>query len=416
MYYTHTRTRLVIPRSTFIGLVMIVAWVMLTNIYRKFLFTRYLAPSASGELLAMTETEVALVRLAFVAGILLLFWVVALRPVRKEPLYWALALWTPLVGYMWLSIVWTSQSDGIVGLVLRHGNFTVQLLCVSFLSAAPVLIGQLFDSFRRLAVFACVVSLFLWIVGHPFGFFTTEYGRSFNGIFTHKGLLSNTAALAFLITWFRTGWKNLPVLAVCAATLMLASTISSIGGVLLAVLGIRHWRLALLLGGGFALLLPLVFPYFVWFFELLGKDPTLTGRTILWVTTLQQRMPTWLIGNGFVDIANTETWVRMMNDYFTTDSFLIPHAHNLWIEGFYKFGVIGVGLLFWILVVTPTFAKSGDLDDWVTRTSIAVILYTTVKTGLTLPFLVTGGSSILYAVAVTSLAIAGTAKPSKSET
>jgi len=77
-------------------------------------------------------------------------------------------------------------------------------------------------------------------------------------------------------------------------------------------------------------------------FKALGKDPTLTGRTDIWAALLRQSAKRPLTGYGYAVFWTLEShpaqWIRKETGW------LVPTAHNGWLDILAQLGWIGVGL------------------------------------------------------------------------
>ncbi|WP_296816633.1 O-antigen ligase [Brevundimonas sp.] len=89
------------------------------------------------------------------------------------------------------------------------------------------------------------------------------------------------------------------------------------------------------------------------FFDLLGKDATLTGRTEIWEAAIRQGelKPMWGYGYGVL-------WDHMRGFYpgawiAHQSGFIAGHAHNSWIEVWLALGWVGLALwsLYWLVVM-----------------------------------------------------------------
>jgi O-antigen ligase len=80
------------------------------------------------------------------------------------------------------------------------------------------------------------------------------------------------------------------------------------------------------------------FPEFM--FSLIGRDPTLTGRTEIWAALIEQIKNRPWLGHGYAVFWFDETgpayWVRQQTEW------LVPTAHNGWLETWLSIGFVGV--------------------------------------------------------------------------
>jgi len=95
----------------------------------------------------------------------------------------------------------------------------------------------------------------------------------------------------------------------------------------------------------------------------LGKDPTLTGRTDIWAAVLRQSAASPMLGFGFGAFWEKESipaqFIRKQTKW------LVPTAHNGWLDLLVQVGWIGVALFAVVLTVTliMLIARTYSLDD-----------------------------------------------------
>ena len=96
------------------------------------------------------------------------------------------------------------------------------------------------------------------------------------------------------------------------------------------------------------------------FFSLLGKDPTLTGRTELWHDVFNHAMDHFLAGPGFAVF-----WTGgRLADLHSIHSWGPQQAHNGYLEIFAQLGIIGIILLGMTLVkVFHNISKLNPLSN-----------------------------------------------------
>ncbi len=398
---------MIVKKSTLVTLLLVVAFALLTHSYRKFVFSGYLSAQAGSQLQTAGGAQ-SFAILAFFTS-LLIFLVVALlfNQISSVRLLSGLVLWAPLTVFISLSLLWVD--DPAVALPRTIQFFATLFISIVICSDAR-LIRFFYRAFLIFAIGTSVIGLVFYLTGSRWGFFSNGYGSMFTGVFTHKGVLSEVSALGVILAlaWFDTARArllNVWVIMVPAITLLLAATLSSTGGVLAGWQLQRRFRVILWSTGILMLLLPLIFYVFSSFFVLLGKDPTLTGRTILWALSLEQSRDSLVLGHGFVHLSNTAEWAAMLDTQFRNDSFFIPHAHNLWVETIYKFGLVGTVILFTTLIIMPGMVKTLN-NDFSTRASCGILIFYALQSGLTVPFLISGFSNVMFAIAATNLVAA----------
>lgn len=90
--------------------------------------------------------------------------------------------------------------------------------------------------------------------------------------------------------------------------------------------------------GGLALTLALLAPELI--FEALGKDPTLTGRTLIWESLMRRVAERPLLGHGYSAFWGAHSvpaaYIRREAEW------LVPSAHNGWLEILAELGWVGV--------------------------------------------------------------------------
>lgn len=108
-----------------------------------------------------------------------------------------------------------------------------------------------------------------------------------------------------------------------------------------------------------------IIPVFSWFFEMVGKDATLTGRVPLWqhaLKVMSQNKP--LTGYGYGMFWRNEEAVSLIQQGFRRDSFLgnlTTGSHNLLIEMWMSIGLIGLALFFFMILYC--FRKCQEIEE-----------------------------------------------------
>lgn len=346
--------------------------------------------ASDGEFLAISAVTGLTMRIALSLAYLILLGLALWQGVSRR-MYMQLALfWAPFLGYVWLSMIWGGFSGGVF---LRTLNFTLMILTIAAFASTPKIRDMFYDVAYGFCVLVSAAGLALYFSGSDFAFFSNGYGRMYTGITVHKGQISTISAIGFLLAWVRmTNGRHwtpyLPPLVICAVSLFLSATLSSMFGVLVGIAGLLMFRATLFSVSIFSVLLPFVYVFFAYFFELVGKDPTITGRAFLWSFALSEARNSLVLGHGFEHLSALPDWVAMLKHQFRNDSFFIPHAHNLWVQSIYQFGVIGTVLLFYTLVlriVSVSYPRTLAV-----QADKALLLFFAVTAGLTLPFLQTG--------------------------
>jgi O-antigen ligase len=91
-----------------------------------------------------------------------------------------------------------------------------------------------------------------------------------------------------------------------------------------------------------------------------GKDDTLTGRTWLWQDVERLGMKHPILGSGYGAF-----WVPSIYDQLSLQVDNRPaEAHNGYLETFANLGLVGVGLLGWVIVQSVASASKVILTDF----------------------------------------------------
>ena len=273
------------------------------------------------------------------------------------------------VGFLWPSSLWslnpaTSSRVAVIYLYVMLGAIGVARTIHA-------------DDFMYLLSWCCflsaIASLFLVIAfpGVAFSPFSVgDEGHDFIGIFTHKNFLGQVMASGALATLhgIRVARRRyLGKLCMLFVFVGMAYASKSTAALLVSLVfcGISGfdslWR-----KGGAARLTGVILAVFLapvlivavvapdTFLELIGKDPTLTGRTEIWAYVIQDIwMKPWL-GWGYfgfwsmsnpaaVEISDAVRWT-------------VPHAHNGLLECLLNVGVLGTALFAFILIRTIVLA------------------------------------------------------------
>lgn len=267
---------------------------------------------------------------------------VAFRAVRLEPLAPA------FVALAVMSVFWsawpsaTVQSSAGLIVVMLAGWWAVALFDLDELLAYTAL---------ALGV-ACLLSL-AFVFGLPqFG----DSATGWTGLTNNRNGLGRLATLSLLHSLlaiqvfprFRLFWLSMSVLA-CTAVIGSTSRTSLLGliGVCFCVLVARAFRARRTLFGAVALALATTVTSIVviattnlpFVADLLGRDVTLTGRTLLWRSTFEVYLERPLLGWG---------WDGVWHGYFSpsrsvllTNTWDPPHAHNAVLEYALTLGIPG---------------------------------------------------------------------------
>ncbi len=202
-----------------------------------------------------------------------------------------------------------------------------------------------------------VMSLIFVLLVPDKGIMQTTHPGAWAGLWWEKNDLGMNMAkaahlcLCALIFRPKRAWLWGPLLALSVALILLSTSKTSLLAMILAfagvgglyvfrrspLIGIPLVYFGVIFGVGLALAVEFA-PKFM--FGLIGKDPTLTGRTDIWEALFSQiKHHPWL-GHGYgvfwLDETGPAFWVRQQTEW------LVPTAHNGWLETWLSIGLVGV--------------------------------------------------------------------------
>lgn len=202
---------------------------------------------------------------------------------------------------------------------------------------------------------------------------------AWRGALPHKNALGALSAIAILGGLI--GWRSklvrpipaLPLIALSGALLVLANSITALAALIIG-LAVALYAMCsanssptnrcfmLMILGASAALLSVATPLLeTALYEIIGREPTLTGRSDVWafVTDMIEHRPLWGHGHGiWNDLVFRETTLAYLG-------WPSPHAHNLWLDLRLQLGWPGIALLaatiaialyqaIWLLLFQPT--------------------------------------------------------------
>ena len=121
------------------------------------------------------------------------------------------------------------------------------------------------------------------------------------------------------------------------------------------------WFLAVVTGGGlFAGLLSLVWSALL---NDLGRDATLTGRTILWEYGIRAFLERPLGGWGFAAYFNSDEWTVIQRQVAAFSNYDVPHFHQSYIQTAVDLGTPGLVALVWGILFLASRSYSMALRE-----------------------------------------------------
>ena len=264
-----------------------------------------------------------------------------------------LALFT--VGFLFVTSFWSMDA----GATMRAASMYM------FVLIGAIGIARIFDPDRFMHLLSCacfltaVASLLLGIVS-PSAF----WGPDFLGVFPHKNMLGQAMAVGVLacLHAIRVA-RRPPIFKIVMLLVFAGMTVAakSTGALLVALsfLGIsafftlwqkggavRFVGMLLAIGMASVLILMIAEPDLV--LELIGKDPTLTGRTEVWAFVTSDIWMKPLFGWGYYGFwhLNNPAALEISDAVHWT----VPHAHNGLLEWLLSVGIVGTALFFWLYI------------------------------------------------------------------
>ncbi len=288
----------------------------------------------------------------------------------REGLRGALRLWPflLLLGLIVLSALW-SQSPGHT---LRRSLGVLAMVAFVVATGALLGVGRFFRITLGTMAGLMALSLLEAALRPSVGFDTGDYANAIRGVFPQKNVLGMAllfAALALSFTVLERGrlrWADGMWLGALLAMLVLARSTTSllltvvVAGVTVLVLWLDRgalWRA----GAGLLAALGLVGGLVAFagigvegFFDLIGKDSSLTGRTFIWdgVWRIIAARPT--LGHGYAAFWLEEArGVRALVELVQWD---VPNAHSGYLEVLLQLGWTGMALV--ALLATVLLARA----------------------------------------------------------
>jgi O-antigen ligase len=284
-----------------------------------------------------------------------------------------------------LSTAWSIDPS----ITLRRGFlylfFVLGLIGMAANLKREELMSVLIDAF----FFSAVVSIVLVAVAPSTAFMGSgapDNPWAMRGLFSHKNVLGEVMVAGALVSVhrFREGGKGRLWSAVQCLTFLLVAIASKSATSLLIILYIYAASALIMLyrRGGSARAIALLLTAFLvpgavvadlaqnYVLSLLGKDPTLTGRTELWAIVTSEIFDRPLQGWGFFAFWDASNPVA--NDISASLGWEVPNAHNGLLEMLLETGFVGTGFVIAMLIRNATLAVR------CLRTSAAEVATTTL--------------------------------------
>ena len=310
-----------------------------------------------GPIFAPDMGENAILRLAWLpiyAFILML----AMRRAREIGRLWpAVLICAALVGLTWASVLWSVAPETTMRRVVAVGITMLLGLYVAAMFRGPRLLRLLCWTFLSMGLLSLV-----FVAAIPsLGIHDDVNAGMWRGIWYEKNqagmMMFNgaIAALALLVSGGEGRRLAVATLIVCVLFMLGTQSKTSLlcllsgGGLVVGFHVLRKvgpaaavvllWLGALALAGIFTAIAASPET----FYALLGKDPTLTGRTAIWDAMWLYIEERPALGWGYAAFWKPDTiqadWIRFQNEW------PVPHAHHSWMDLLLQLGWTGVAFM-----------------------------------------------------------------------
>ncbi|HJP61407.1 MAG TPA: O-antigen ligase family protein [Gemmatimonadaceae bacterium] len=211
----------------------------------------------------------------------------------------------------------------------------------------------------------------IYVVATPYGIQPGDYQQAWRGAFIHKNGLGKAMALGVLVFWHAAAdaaprWRIIQYawMIACGALLILARSAGALIDVLLtfAVISllpllrsrrISGWFVGAVVLLGFMVVVSFAAVYWSSLLKVLGKDPTLNGRTVLWALLLSKISLHPALGYGYDAFWHSSR--AFYADIWGIVGWMPPHAHNGFLNVALDLGYVGVAML--IAVILRSLGK-----------------------------------------------------------
>ena len=200
-----------------------------------------------------------------------------------------------------------------------------------------------------------------------------------------KGLLVMMCAFAMRPS---RGWLWVPMGGLCFLLVLLCTSKTALLAALLMIIGfifvrvMRAYPILRIPTMYFAVIGTMVFGFLAAtmpgeMLALIGKDPTLTGRTDIWDSLIRAASQHMWLGHGYgtfwIDPLGPSYWVRFDLDWG------VPTAHNGWMETWLSIGLMGVILfaityLVTLILALDRLARGGVENYWALLSTILFLI------------------------------------------
>ena len=285
-----------------------------------------------------------------------------LRTAGRNKLFWV------LVGLILLSFIWSDYLPW----TLADNREVLQMTTFGLYFAARFDLKQQLKLVAFAFGIGAVTSFIVALTVPTIGIHGIDHPGAWKGVYGYKNNLGSMmilATLAFVFVPMRPSYRFLKWigLGLSIALILLSTSKTSLTMVFLLFLILFFYHKYRWHGKVTVLLLDLgilvlgcvgtiVFTYWVDILDGLGKDPTLTGRTLIWGVTLTRLMDRPFLGYGRTAFWAPGSPYALEAGHAVTENFIPPHAHNGFMDLALDVGLIGFTLF--AIIFFKTYFKS----------------------------------------------------------
>lgn len=272
--------------------------------------------------------------------------------------------------YIDLSVFWSYQP---LKTSLYGGAISANILfCI--LLADRWDLDKFQKSITDIIVASCFLGIMLWIIGWNGVLYVDVHDRStligtepLRFFFSHKIMAGVycVVALVFNETANKGAYRKfVRVFLLFCVLLSGSSSAISLAGMVVIYFYMTKWSLEAGVSGGIFLLTLalaaqaglLLTPYFLGdILNILGRDPTLTGRTLLWSWGVGVGWERPVFGWGYAGYMESDLAQSQARSIAQFQAYEVPHFHNSYVQMFVDLGAVGLALV--VLLPALIFTK-----------------------------------------------------------
>lgn len=316
--------------------------------------------------------------------------------------------------YLLVSPLWSE----VPAVSLGYGSTLVGILCVAYLVSVDLNMREVLQMFARVVILLSLIGLVLYALRVDQAIYIDAANRPnvlggapFKGLFPHK-IVAGFYAVVGVIALLSTRRHSLGrALGIGILVLVVLVTSSSTALVLLPLsatiyfltnraltrgMKTRSWLGSLLVTA----LIGALLMWWTWtdVLDFLGRDVTLTGRTILWGWGIEVWAQRPILGWGYGAYFATPDAAAFAQTIPEFRSWDVPHFHQTYIQTAADFGL--VGLIALIVLLGKVLARSYSQSRW-TGTEVSAGIFTITLVAAAAGFVMYLIPSYAYSGAVT---------------